>query len=73
MNKFSLGKASRKKYSCTSILALINVEGFEKEFRSLIEFASEFRKQFYQKYNNDRELFKENKFINMELFNKYNN
>jgi hypothetical protein len=72
MNKFTLGSASRKKHSCVSILAFINIEGFEREFRNLIEYAEDFRKQFYQKYNNQRELFTDNKFINMSLFDIYN-
>jgi hypothetical protein len=72
MNKFNLGKASRKKHSCVSILAFINVEGFEREFKTLIEFADEFRKQFYQKFNEQRKSFEENKFINMALFDIYN-
>jgi hypothetical protein len=73
LNKFTLGKVSRKKSSCVSILALINVEGFERDFKALVEYCEEYRKQFYQKYNENREVFKENKFINMSLFDLYNN
>jgi hypothetical protein len=70
MNKFTLGKLARKKSSCVSILAFVNIEGFEREFKALLEFAETLRKQFYQKY--DREILRENKFINMSLFDIYN-
>jgi hypothetical protein len=73
MNKFTLGKVSRKKSSCVTILAFINVEGFERDFKSLLDFAEDYRKQFYQKFKDSREQFMENKFINMSLFDIYNN
>lgn len=69
MNKFKLGKLSRKKHSCVSMLAFLNVEGFEREFRELIEFADKFRIKFYENYKSQKETFKDNQFINSELFN----
>ena len=70
MNKFKLGKLARKKYSCVSILAFVNVEGFEREFRELLEFAEKYRKKFYENYKNQKDEFKNNRFIDYELFDK---
>jgi hypothetical protein len=72
LNKFSLGKVSRKKNSCVSILAFVNIEGFERDFKTLLDFAEQYRKQFYQKYKDSRETFLENKFIRQSLFDIYN-
>lgn len=68
MNKFKLGKLARKKYSCVSMLAFVNVEGLEREFRDLIEFAEKFKRNFYEKYKGQRDMFKDNRFINIELY-----
>jgi selenocysteine insertion sequence-binding protein 2 len=68
MNKFKLGKLARKKYSCVSMLAFVNVEGFEREFRDLLEYAEKFRNKFYENFRNIKDSFKDNIFINMELF-----
>jgi ribosomal protein L7Ae-like RNA K-turn-binding protein len=68
LNKFKLGKLARKKHSSVSLIAFINVEGFEREFRDLIEFAEGFRQKFYDKHKNEKELFANNKFINFSLF-----
>lgn len=72
LNKFKLGKLARKKNSAVSVLAFINVEGFEREFKDLLDFCERFRQMFYQKYNDKREIFADNKFINIALFDVYN-
>lgn len=72
LNKFKLGKLARKKHSSVSILAFVNVEGFERDFREMTESLEKYKKMFYEKFYVQRESFKDNKFINQELFNIYN-
>jgi hypothetical protein len=73
LNKFKLGKLARKKHSSVSMLAFVNVEGFERDFRELTESLEKYKKMFYEKFNEKREIFKDNKFISQELFDVYNN
>lgn len=72
LNKFKLGKLARKKHSSVSILAFVNVEGFERDFRDMTESLEKYKKMFYEKFYAQRESFKDNKFINQHLFNIYN-
>jgi ribosomal protein L7Ae-like RNA K-turn-binding protein len=71
LNKFKLGKIARKKHSNVSILAFINVEGFEREFSDLIELGQKFIKNFYEKYQDKKDMFVNNKFIDMNSFDLY--
>ena len=47
------------------------ISGLDQEFRSLVEFGEKFRKEFYEKNINQIEIFKDNKFIPLELFDQY--
>lgn len=68
LNKFKLGQISRKKYSCISILCIINVEGFEHELEDLIKSGIILKNKFYEKYNDKKEMFLDNKFVEIEKF-----
>lgn len=68
LNKFKLGKAVRKKNSSVSIIAIVNIEGLEHEFKRLIDECSEMRKRFYLENNKDDYM--DNKFIDLNLFDK---
>ncbi len=68
MNKFKLGQISRKKYSCISILAIINVEGFEHELEEIVNSGVELKNKFYEKHSDKKEMFVDNKFLDLEKF-----
>lgn len=68
LNKFKLGQISRKKYSCISILSIINVEGFEHELEELIKKGMVLKNKFYEKFIDKKDLFLENKFVEIEKF-----
>lgn len=68
LNKFKLGQISRKKHSCISILCIINVEGFEHELESLIESGMQLKNKFYEKFSEKKNLFADNKFVDIEKF-----
>ena len=70
LNKFKLGYICRKKNSCISIAAIINVEGFEHDLSKLTEEGFNFKSKFYENFYDKKEIFKENKFINLDMFNK---
>jgi ribosomal protein L7Ae-like RNA K-turn-binding protein len=70
-NKFKLGKIARKKHSSVSLLAIINVEGFEREMRDLIDLGEKHRKLFYEKYYDSKSKFEGNKFLSMNKFELY--
>jgi ribosomal protein L7Ae-like RNA K-turn-binding protein len=71
LNKFKLGKISRKKNSSVSMLGIINVEGMENELKNIVEIGNEFREKWYEKNSKNKENFKDNKYIQFELFDKY--
>lgn len=68
LNKFKLGQISRKKHSCISILSIINVEGFEHELENLINCGMEFKNKFYEKFADKKNLFLDNKFVDLDKF-----
>jgi len=69
LNKFKLGKACRKKNSSVSIMAIVNVEGLEPEYNSLVDECWEMKKKFY--LENKKEDFLNNKFFDVSEFDKY--
>jgi ribosome biogenesis protein Tsr3 len=71
LNKFKLGKICRKKHSCVSMIGFVNVEGFEREFKDLLEFADKFREKFYEINVKNRDFYKDNKYIIQNKFEKY--
>jgi hypothetical protein len=52
---------------------IIVKEGLDQEFRNLVQFGETFKRKFYEKYDTQRETFKENKFIPEEMFEIYRN
>jgi len=68
LNKFKLGQISRNKHSCISILSIINVEGFEHELEDLIKYGIQFKNQFYEKFAENKESFKDNKYVDIDKF-----
>ena len=71
LNKFKLGLCARKKMSSISILAIINVEGFENDLKNIIKMGEEYRKQWYLENYEKKDEFKDNKFIRYDLFDYY--
>lgn len=70
MNKFRLGYVCRKKNSCISIAAIINVEGLENELIKLNEEGFDFKNKFYEKFIERKDLFEGNEFIDWGMFRK---
>ena len=68
LNKFKLGQISRKKHSCISILAIINVERFEHELEDIIKVGVELKDKFYEKYSDKKDQFIDNNFIEIDKF-----
>ena len=73
LNKFKLGQISRKKVSSISMLAIINVEGMENDLKNIIKLGEELRKKWYLENYDKKELYNDNKFIRLDLFNYYHN
>ena len=71
LNKFKLGQIARKKFAGITMLAIINVEGMENELKNIVEIGNEFREKWYEKNSKNKEIFKDNKYIQFELFDKY--
>eukprot|EP00340_Litonotus_pictus_P013043 CAMPEP_0170538864 /NCGR_PEP_ID=MMETSP0209-20121228/103574_1 /TAXON_ID=665100 ORGANISM="Litonotus pictus, Strain P1" /NCGR_SAMPLE_ID=MMETSP0209 /ASSEMBLY_ACC=CAM_ASM_000301 /LENGTH=193 /DNA_ID=CAMNT_0010840655 /DNA_START=2545 /DNA_END=3123 /DNA_ORIENTATION=- len=68
LNKFKLGKACRKKNSSISIMAIVNVEGLEREYKALIEDCQAQRIKFYRESNKEEYL--DNVFVDLEEFDR---
>lgn len=69
LNKFKLGKACRKKNSSVSVAAIVNIEGLDREFNSLMEECHQYRLKFYT--SRDKNDFLKNPFIDVNLFDEY--
>ena len=70
LNKFKLGKIARKKNSSVSMLGIINVEGMENELKNIVELGKSFREKWYKENSKNKEKFKDNKYIQFDLFDK---
>jgi selenocysteine insertion sequence-binding protein 2 len=73
LNKYKLGKISRKKISCVSMLGIVDVKGLEKELKDIVEYGEHFRRYWYIKNYNNKEQFKDNQYILMDTFDYYHN
>ena len=73
LNKYKLGKISRKKISCVSMLGIVDVKGLEKELKDIVEYGEHFRRDWYIKNYNNKEQFKDNQYILMDTFDYYHN
>ena len=73
LNKYKLGKIARKKISCVSMLGIIDVKGLEKELKDIVEYGEHFRRDWYIQNFENKDKFKDNKFILMDTFNYYQN
>ena len=73
LNKYKLGKIARKKISCVSMLGIIDVKGLEKELKDIVEYGEHFRRDWYIQNFENKDKFKDNKFILMDKFNYYQN
>lgn len=71
MNKLKLGKAARKKHSSVSIFSFINIEGFDQEFKEIINEIGKLRSSFYR--NNKREDYIDNRYIDIKAFDELDN
>lgn len=68
LNKFKLGQICRNKYSCISIVSIINVEGFENELKEIIDLGLSLKGKFYEKFSDQKDSFKDNIFIEHHKF-----
>ena len=73
LNKYKLGKISRKKISCVSMLGIVDVKGLEKELKDIVEYGEHFRRDWYIKNYNNKDQFKDNQYILMDTFDYYQN
>jgi hypothetical protein len=53
------------------MLGIINVEGMENELKNIVEIGNEFREKWYKNNYKNKDNFKDNKYIQFELFDKY--
>ena len=73
LNKFKLGQIARKKISAISMLAIVNVEGMENELKNIIKIGNELKKKWYLENYEDKDNFKDNKFIKQDNFEYFHN
>ena len=73
LTKFKLGQIARKKIASISMLGIINVEGMENELKNIIKIGNELRQKWYEENYEKKQCFKDNKFINEENFEYYQN
>jgi selenocysteine insertion sequence-binding protein 2 len=73
LNKYKLGKISRKKISCVSMLGIVDVKGLEKELKDIVEYGEHFRRDWYIQNYNNKDKFKDNPYILMDTFEYYQN
>ena len=73
LNKFKLGQIARKKISAISMLAIVNVEGMENELKNIIKIGNELKKKWYLENYENKDNFKDNKFIKQDNFEYFHN
>ena len=55
------------------MLGIIDVQGLEKELKDIVEYGEHFRRDWYIQNFENKDKFKDNKFILMDTFNYYQN